>query len=218
MDERNPIYLEFYKYLLVSHYILLKNECARNNLGRVLAKLSTALLRYTREVRADKAYLDAGEANKREGINNMAFMFFNRYLDFYDAIEEGGGVEDTPDFQETDIPPPHEVPLPDKNLIGPDERDNIRDWVLNINMNNTIDKNLSLRNCEQCGNEVYEASLVCAHCRTSNEPCIITGYPLTRSNMISCKFCNKGAIRDYWNDYISVTMHCPWCKSMQTPY
>lgn len=85
-------------------------------------------------------------------------------------------------------------------------------------MSNTVDKTLSTRNCEQCGNEVYEASLHCPHCRATHEPCIITGYPLVRSQMISCKFCNKGAIRDYWNDYIQVTMHCPWCKSMQTAY
>jgi intraflagellar transport protein 172 len=196
--------MEFYKYLLISHYLLLKNECARNHLGRVLAKLCTSLLRYTKEIRADKAFLDAGEANKREGINNMAFMFYNRYLDLYEAIDDpdSGGIQDNSDFQETDIPSPFEIPLPDKNLISNDERDNIRDWVLNINMSNNVDKSLSLRNCEQCGNEIYEASLVCHHCRTGYEPCIITGYPLTRSNMISCKFCNKGAIREYWNDYI----------------
>ena len=87
-----------------------------------------------------------------------------------------------------------------------------------MNMNANVDKSLGTRNCEQCGNEVYEASLVCQHCRVSHEPCIISGYPLVRSQMISCKICSKGAIRDYWNDYISATMHCPWCKSMQTAY
>ena len=100
VDEKNPVFQEFNKYLLISHFILLKNECARNNLGRVLAKLTTSLLRYTKEIRADKAFLDAGEANKREGINNMAFMFFNRYLDLYEAIEdpESGGITDNSDF------------------------------------------------------------------------------------------------------------------------
>lgn len=100
VDERNPIFMEFYKYLLISHYILLKNECARNNLGKVLAKLSTSLLRYTKEIRADKAFLDAGEANKKEGINNMAFMFFNRYLDLYEVIDDpdSGGIQDNSDF------------------------------------------------------------------------------------------------------------------------
>lgn len=119
--------------------MLLKNECARNNLPRVMAKLCTSLLRYTKEIRADKAFLDAGEANRREGINNMAFMFFNRYIDLYDAIEDpdGAGITDNSDFQDTDIPSPFEIPLPDKNLISADERDGIRDWVLNMNMDNS---------------------------------------------------------------------------------
>ena len=126
--------------------------------------------------------MDAGEANRREGINNMAFMFFNRYLDLYEAIEDpDSGIGDNSDFDGTDIPLPHEIPLPDKNLISADERDNIRDWVLNMNMNATVDKSLSMRNCENCGNEIYEASLSCPHCRCGWEPCIVSGYPLVRS-------------------------------------
>ena len=80
--------------------MLLKGECARNGIGRVLAKLCASLLRYTKEIRADKAFLDAGEANRKEGINNMAFMFFNRYLDLFDAIEDpdGAGITDNSDF------------------------------------------------------------------------------------------------------------------------
>jgi intraflagellar transport protein 172 len=93
---KNPIFVEFSNYLLISHYLLLKNECARHNLTRVLSKLCTSLLRYTRIIRADKAFLDAGEANRREGTNNMAFMFFNRYIDLFDAIEDpkGAGITD----------------------------------------------------------------------------------------------------------------------------
>lgn len=220
VNDKNPIFIEFNKYMLITHFLLLKGECARGNLTRVLAKLCTSLLRYTREIRADKAFLDAGEANRREGVNNMAFMFFNRYLDLYEAIEDpdSGGINDNSDFQDTDLPSPADIPLPDKNLISVEERDNIRDWVLNMNLNASIDKNLSMKNCENCGNEIYEASLSCPHCRTSWEPCIVSGYPLVRSQAISCKICNKGALRDYWNDYISTIMHCPWCKSMQTPY
>lgn len=69
-------------------------------MGRVLAKLCTSLLRYTNVIRADKAFLDAGEANKRESINNMAFMFYNRYLDLYEAIDDpdSGGIQDNSDF------------------------------------------------------------------------------------------------------------------------
>jgi len=118
--------------------MLLKNECGRNNLTRVQAKLCTSLLRYTKEIRADKAFFDAGEANRKEGTNNMAFMFYNRYIDLYDAIEdpEGAGITDNSEFQDTDIPSPFEIPLPEKNLINADERDKIRDWVLSVSMNN----------------------------------------------------------------------------------
>ncbi len=205
--------------MLITHFMLLKSECARNNLTRVLAKLCTSLLRYTKEIRADKAFLDAGEANRREGIDNMAFMFFNRYIDLYDAIEdpEGAGITDNSDFQDTDIPSPFEIPLAEKNLISAEERDNIRDWVLNMGMSNQGFA-LNKRYCEQCDNQIYEGSLTCNVCRCGWEPCIITGYPLIKTQAIQCKICNKGALRDYWNDYIQATMHCPWCKSMQTPY
>ena len=149
VEEKNPILLEFYKYLLITHFLLLKSECSKNNLTRVLAKLCTSLLRYTKEIRADKAFLDAGEANRREGINNMAFMFFNRYLDLYEAIEDpdSGGINDNSDFELTDLPSPQDIPLPEKNLISADERDNIRDWVLNMNMSGNNDKSLATRNC-----------------------------------------------------------------------
>ena len=72
----------------------------------------------------------------------MAFMFFIRYLDLYDAIEDpdGAGITDNLDFQEADIPSPFEIPLPEKNLISNDERDNIRDWVLSMNMDCSVNQ------------------------------------------------------------------------------
>ena len=45
----------------------------------------------------------------------MAFVFLNRYLDLYDAIEEGSlDMLDHSDFAETDIP--YEVPLPGEHF------------------------------------------------------------------------------------------------------
>lgn len=63
-DKTNPVYQEFYRYLLIAHLLLLKSECSKNNLNRVNAKLSTSLLRYCKDIRADKAFLDAGQANR----------------------------------------------------------------------------------------------------------------------------------------------------------
>jgi len=150
----------------------------------------------------------------------MAFIFFNRYLDLFDAIDdpEGAGVSENTDFADTDIPSPYDIPLPEKNFLSQDDRNQINDWVLQMNMEQEAQKGLNKKGCEQCGFQMYEACLCCPQCRTTWEPCIITGYPLFRSQAVQCKLCGKGALRDSWNDYIAATMHCPWCKSMQTQF
>ena len=63
-DRNSPVFVEFHRYLMVTHLLLLKGQCARNNLGRCQAKLCTSLLRYCKDIRADKAFLDAGNANR----------------------------------------------------------------------------------------------------------------------------------------------------------
>lgn len=220
-DKKNPIFQEFQRFLMVTHLLLLKGEAARNNLDRVSAKLCTSLLRYCKDIRADKAFYDAGEANRKLNQNDAAFIFFNRYIDLYDAIEdpENNGISENTDFEGTDIPSPYDISLPEKNLLSEAERDQIRDWVLQINMDGGISNSLPTRVCEYCQfDQLYDAALSCQQCKSTWEPCVITGYPLIKSQSISCKFCNMGALRDSWNDFIGVTMHCPWCNSMQTQY
>jgi intraflagellar transport protein 172 len=183
----------------------------------VNARLCTSLLRYCKDIRADKAFLDAGDANRKINQNDMAFIFFNRYIDLWDAIQDPDGnmIQENTDFEGTDIPVPYEIPLPEKNLLSESERDQIRDWVLQINMDGGVGNALPTRCCEFCNYDgLYEAALNCPQCKSTWDPCIITGYPLVRSNAISCKFCNMGALRDAWNDFIGVTMHCPWCNQM----
>lgn len=203
---------------MITHLILLKNETQRKSLNKVSAALCTSLLRYSKDIRADKAFLDAGNANKMINANDYAYIFFNRYIDLYDAIEdpENNGISDNQDFEETDIPSPYEISLPEKNLLSVTERDEIRDWVLETNMDGS-EKSLPTRTCEYCQYQgLYEASLSCPQCNSSWEPCIVSGYPLVKSQTIQCKFCNMGAIRDHWNDYIDAFQNCPWCSSMQT--
>lgn len=148
---KNTHYHEFHKYLMVVHLLLLKGECTRKQLPRVAAALATSLLRYSKDIRADQAFLDAGNANRRSGANDMAYIFFNRYIDLYDAIEdpENNGISDNQDFEETDIPSPYEIALPEKNLLSATERDEIRDWVLEVNMDGS-EKALPTRTCEYC--------------------------------------------------------------------
>ena len=91
---------------------------------KVELKLSTSLLRYTKEVRADKAFYEAGMVAKKVQIYNHAFIFLNRYLDLSEAIEdtEGGGtagLSDNTDFEGTDVPSPFDIPLPESNILNP---------------------------------------------------------------------------------------------------
>jgi len=220
VDRNNPIFIEFFRYLVITHLQLMKSDCQKHNLTGVQAKLTSCLLRYTKEIRADKAYHDAGSACRAAGLNDAAFIYFNRYIDLYDVIDDpdnAGGLDNTA-FENTDIPSPFEIPLPEKNIINSGERDQIRDWVLEIKVDDSVGQNLPTCRCEHCGAEKYECSLTCQSCDAQWEPCIVTGLPLVKTNAVSCKICNKGAIREHWNDYISATMHCPWCKSMQTQY
>jgi intraflagellar transport protein 172 len=119
-DKNNAVYVEFMKYLIITHLILLKGESERAKLDHITAKLSTSLLRYCKDIRADKAFLDAGEANRNIGNNDMAFIFFNRYIDLWDAIvdPEGATITENDDFEGTDIPPPYEIPIPEKNILS----------------------------------------------------------------------------------------------------
>ena len=90
--------------------------------------------------------------------------------------------------------------------------------MLQINVDGNVGSSLPMRRCENCQADTYEGNLVCHQCQAAYEPCIITGMPLAKSNTVHCKICNKGAIREHWNDYIAAALHCPWCKSMQTQY
>lgn len=63
----------------------------------------------------------------------LAFVLLNRYLDIYEVIEDpdnNNGLGDGTEFQNSDLPSPYDVPMPDKNLIADKEKEEIRDWLL----------------------------------------------------------------------------------------
>lgn len=92
-----------------------------------------ALLRYCDLIRLDKLYYDAGMACKNTNVG-MAFTLLNRYLDIFEVIDDpdSNNLGDNTDFETTDIPSPYDVPLPEQNLISENERESIRDWLLQI--------------------------------------------------------------------------------------
>lgn len=176
IDKNSPIIKEFEKLTLVTHLVNLRSMCYQKNLNIICAKISISLLRYCGYIRLDRAFFDAGVACKQQNWLNMAFMFFNKYLDISEAIDEqDASTIDNTDFEGTDIPYPEQVPLPDSNFLNEDKREEIRDWVLQcISMDQKHNQGLSMRDCDYCGNSVYEANLT-GPCGKMYEACCVTG-------------------------------------------
>ena len=217
-DKRTKVYKEFEKYFIVFQLLFLKNICKGKKLSALHAKICVSLLRYTNEVRVDKAFYEAGAACQGEKRLSMAFVFLNRYLDLADAIQdpEGGvaALGDSTDFEGTDIPI-LDILLPDSNFTSEEQRERIKDWVLEISMNQKVEQSLSSVSCDSCGSQMYEASLKCFSCNTSYEPCLVTGYPVMRRTQTSCSNCSRLANKEDWSEYLVVNSTCPWCSSIQ---
>uniref|UniRef100_A0A8C4PL37 Intraflagellar transport 172 n=1 Tax=Equus asinus TaxID=9793 RepID=A0A8C4PL37_EQUAS len=209
-EANSPAHEEFETMLLIAHYYATRSAAQSvKQLETVAARLSVSLLRHTQLLPADKAFYEAGVAAKAVGWENMAFIFLNRFLDLTDAIEEGTlDALDHSDFQDTDIP--FEVPLPAKQHIPEAQREEVRDWVLTVSMDQRLEQVLPR---DERG--AYEASLVAASTGVRALPCLITGYPILR-NKIEFKRPGKAANKDNWNKFLMAikTSHSPVCQDV----
>uniref|UniRef100_F7BYN0 Intraflagellar transport protein 172 homolog n=1 Tax=Macaca mulatta TaxID=9544 RepID=F7BYN0_MACMU len=209
-EANSPAHEEFKTMLLIAHYYATRSAAQSvKQLETVAARLSVSLLRHTQLLPVDKAFYEAGIAAKAVGWENMAFIFLNRFLDLTDAIEEGtlDGLDHS-DFQDTDIP--FEVPLPAKQHVPEAEREEVRDWVLTVSMDQRLEQVLPR---DERG--AYEASLVAASTGVQALPCLITGYPILR-NKIEFKRPGKAANKDNWNKFLMAikTSHSPVCQDV----
>lgn len=201
---------EFEKMLLIAHYYATRSAAQGvNQLDTVAAKLSVSLLRHTDFIPADKAFYEAGLAAKSVGWENMAFIFLNHFLDLSDGIDEGNlDALDHSDFQDTDIP--FEVPLPAKQHVTDDKREEIRDWVLTVSMDQRVEQVL-----QKDERDTYEASLMAVNTGIRSLPCLITGYPVLR-NKVDFKRPGKAVNKDDWNKFLMAvkTTHSPECQDV----
>nr|XP_039330556.1 intraflagellar transport protein 172 homolog isoform X2 [Saimiri boliviensis boliviensis] len=203
-EANSPAHEEFKTMLLIAHYYATRSAAQSvKQLETVAARLSVSLLRHTQLLPVDKAFYEAGIAAKAVGWENMAFIFLNRFLDLTDAIEEGtlDGLDHS-DFQDTDIP--FEVPLPAKQHVPEAEREEVRDWVLTVSMDQRLEQVLPR---DERG--AYEASLVAASTGVRALPCLITGYPILR-NKIEFKRPGKAANKDNWNKFLMAIKKGRW--------
>lgn len=217
---------EVEQWLLMTHYFVVKHQSEGANgsgLDDVAARVSMSLLRFIGpELPADKMFYLAGAAARSKKWLSAAFVFFNRYLDLCEAIDESGGsggdasLLDNTDFVGADIPTPADFPLPETHYVGDEgAREEIRDWVLTISMDQQVAEKLPERACGQCKAQIYEAALACPECRVTNEACILTGFPVAPKNTAHCATCKVIADRDMWNRWVKHFGYCPWCQAPQ---
>uniref|UniRef100_W5KZE2 Intraflagellar transport protein 172 homolog n=1 Tax=Astyanax mexicanus TaxID=7994 RepID=W5KZE2_ASTMX len=209
-EANSPAHEDFEQMLVISHYYATRSAAKGvDQLSTLTARLSISLLRHTDVIPADKVFYEAGLAAKAVGWESMAFIFLNRFLDLADGVDEGSlDALDHTDFQDTDIP--FEVPLPSKLHVTVEKREEIRDWVLTVSMDQRVEQVLP-----RDERNTYEASLLAANTSIRSHPCIITGYPVLR-NKIEFKRPGMAANKDDWNKFLMATKtsHSPECQDV----
>jgi intraflagellar transport protein 172 len=205
---------EFEKYLLVSHLIQLKQIYEKHKLTKLNAEVSISLTRYIDLTTIDKPFYDAGLALRDDNDEIQSFMFFNRYLDIYEAIEDPSNniIEENEEFSKSDIPNLLDLRLPRQNMISEKEKIEIRDWLLNISMKKSSDLKLPKKSCNNCSQSIYANNISCPYCHYKEEPCYLTGLPLRSHQTASCKECKKKFNSESYKLFISYFSHCPWCE------
>ncbi|XP_071962115.1 intraflagellar transport protein 172 homolog [Antedon mediterranea] len=207
---KNPACEEFQNMLLVAHYYATRSAClGQEKLEVLAAKLSVALLRHTEIVPADKAFYEAGIQSRKQGWDNMAFVFLNRFLDLTEAIEDGSlDMLDHSDFQDTDIP--FEIPLPEKQHVTEDKKEEVKEWVLSVSMDQKVEQCL-----DRDERDTYVASLIAPNTGVRSPPCVISGYPVLR-NKLDFKRNGHAANKDDWNKFLMCTKmsHSTECQDV----
>ncbi|XP_024359090.2 intraflagellar transport protein 172 isoform X4 [Physcomitrium patens] len=102
--------------------------------------------------------------------------------------------------------------------IDDKQREEVRDWVIQLSMDQQIERALPTRSCEDCGSSIYVASLVCFVCKMESDMCCVTGYPVASEDRVTCKACKMPANKHNWNVYIHRCQTCPWCMVPQQPF
>eukprot|EP00056_Hartaetosiga_gracilis_P018831 m.12051 g.12051 ORF g.12051 m.12051 type:complete len:1743 (+) comp7113_c0_seq1:45-5273(+) len=186
---------EFDRLTLICHYFAFKIVCkSSQELRDLYVKLCISLLRYTDIVPGDRSFYEAGNACREAELDNMAYLFLNRFVDLSNAIEEGDlSSVDNSDFAETDIP--FEIPLPDEPSIEESERKDVNNWVISVAIEQDLDQVLDM---DERG--VFVGSLVNKNTGEEAKPCVVSGYPVLDSAIDMDK--GKAANRTDWNKFV----------------
>ncbi|XP_068618701.1 intraflagellar transport protein 172 homolog [Battus philenor] len=155
---------------------------------QISSKVARAMPRYTDIIVADVAFLQCGLCMRSEGASGAreAFVFLNHCLDLAEAADDDAlQLLDYTDFECTDWP--RNPLLFESSCIQGAPLEELREWVLSVSMDQTVDQTLPLD-----GRGMYAASVA------ADEPCcVITGHPLG-SRLVT--FSNgRCANREWWS-------------------
>ena len=135
---------------------MMVSKFSQADLTELRAKICVSLLRYSSVVPSDKLFYVAGMAAKQAGHPNLAFVLLNKYMDLTEAMEEGdaSGLENADMAAATAVP--FSDVLPEKQYL-PDEdaREEVRDWVLSVCMDSSVDQALPAEGSQVSGSTVY---------------------------------------------------------------
>lgn len=211
-------------YLNIAHLMYMQFLLKDSN-PELYAKVCVSLLRYCDIIPPDRCFYLAGEACAKVGENDMSFLFFSRFLDVVEALDElptptAKPNSDEPliremvelengDYLTSDIP--YNVPIPVKSYLDEEKKDEVTDEVLTSAIS-IPDPSLPKRTCSNCNtDDLYVAALSCYHCKHKEPACVITGYPIKSDEKVQCSNCFLPAVRDNWNAYIMKFKNCPSC-------
>jgi len=130
--------------LWISHLSAATTVASERGASECRKKIAISLLRYLRDIPADKAFYEAGMGCKTLNELTHAFVFLNRFLDITEAVEDhepSSTTLDNSDFADTQIP--FDFPLPEKNYLDEAEREKVRDYVLELSMNSSVQQQLN---------------------------------------------------------------------------
>lgn len=201
----SPSSNRFERLLEAAHLSAVKHGCRSfPALSGIVVKVSVSLLRHTDILHADKTYYEAGVATRSASLLSEAFVFLNHFLDLEECIEEEGdsNVLDVDDLRVTDFP--LEVPLPESLGVVTDQREEAREWVLAVSMDQKIEQGLPV---DQRG--VYVGSLTSpTNSGAPLQQCVITGYPV-RGPVIKFEETSRVADRDDWTKLTNTARQAP---------
>lgn len=83
-----------------------------------------------------------------------------------------------------------------------------------VSSESTADLKLETRVDEVTGSHIFEGALRHPMAQTGADECLISGFPVLKSNSGQCANCGKGYNKQDWSSYISIFNKCPNCYAI----